>query len=86
MRLEWRLEGRLGGVNSIREVWRMDLLDGTRYVECVGVMFSWTGGYTVHSYPFRLSNEGVTLPLDLTLDEAKRVAKLLIMTGDKHAA
>lgn len=71
MRLQWDRDH--------DRIWRLALVDGA-YAKALGTLYRRDHDYTVATYDadeiFRYH-----LPGDLTLDEAKSAAKLLIMAG-----
>jgi hypothetical protein len=66
------------------DCWSLHLMDGTRLVDRLGVMYRVLGGYTVMCSP-AITHKGIFhLPANLTLDEAKSAAKLILATGGAH--
>ena len=79
MTLEW-FQSKLAGV------WTLRLMDNTRFLINLGSLHPVDDGYVVFHTP-NSGSEPVApcyLPADLTLDEAKSAAKLILATGGEH--
>jgi hypothetical protein len=79
MTLEW-FQSKIAGV------WTLRLMDNTRFHANLGSLHAVEGGYVIFHTPYRGSDPVAPcyLPADLTLDEAKSAAKLILATGGEH--
>ena len=67
-------------ISGLHQSWDLIEMDGTRCVGRVGTMYHYESGYKIYPDGF-LSGDidwPVRLPADLTLDEAKDAAKLIL--------
>jgi hypothetical protein len=62
--------------------WSLRLTNGTRFLATLGMMYPIENGYVIFHTPG--SCDPCYLPADLTLDEAKSAAKLILATGGEH--
>jgi hypothetical protein len=70
-------------VSGLHQSWDLIVMDDTRYVERLGTMYHYKSGYKIYPDGF-LSGDidwPVRLPADLTIDEAKDAAKLILAAG-----
>jgi len=76
MKFEW-LDTELAGG------WHLHLMNGTSFVASLGILHAVEDGYVIFHTPNRGSDpvSPCYLPADLTLDEAKSAAELILATG-----
>jgi hypothetical protein len=81
MKLQWENVKGLSGHGYVCTLWNMD---GSRFVERLGTLSREKDGYAIfptNSMGATYLSEALRLPADLTLDEAKSAAKLILATG-----
>jgi hypothetical protein len=80
MTLHWEQVKGLSGHGYVATLWSMD---GPCFVDRLGTLSRERNGYAIFPTNSRgvLVNEIVNLPADLTLDEAKSAAKLILVAG-----
>jgi hypothetical protein len=80
MTLEWENAKVISGLH---QSWDLIEMDGTRYAGRVGTMYHYESGYKIYPTGFSSGDIGwpVRLPANLTIDEAKDAAKLILAMG-----
>ena len=80
MKLHWENVKGLSGHGYVCTLWNMD---GSRFVDRLGTLSRDKDGYAIFPTNSRgvLIHEVLRLPADLTLDEAKDAAKMILATG-----
>jgi hypothetical protein len=80
MKLEWEQVKGLSGHGYVCTLWSMD---GPCFVDRLGTLSRERNGYAIFPTNSRgvLVNEVLTLPANLTIDEAKDAAKLILAAG-----
>ncbi len=81
MKLVWESLN-FGNPNAPWTLWRKN---GLRFEERLGTLCRVEDGYMVYAATLTLDEDRIyPMPADLTLDEAKSAAKLILATGGNH--
>jgi len=80
MKLHWEHVKGLSGHGYVCTLWSMD---GSRFEDRLGTLSRERNGYAIFPTNSRgvLVNEVLNLPANLTIDEAKDAAKLILVAG-----
>jgi hypothetical protein len=80
-RLEWKNAKVISGLHQSWDL--ICVMDDTRYAGRVGTMYHYESGYKIYPDGFSSGDIDwpVRLPADLTIDEAKDAAKLILAAG-----